>query len=108
MGGAGVPGDIERADRGVWGAPCASCKVNRRASARCSDDFGLVPGGSPGRKARGVARPYAFDEVLAFLAALVPTSFLSFLFLRTGKACASGDAPLARRQTDCVRPMADR
>src|SRR6266481_5336772 len=71
MGGAGVFGDIKRADRGVWGAPCASCKINRRASAGCSDDLGLVPAGSPGRKARGVARPYAFDEDLGKLVHLV-------------------------------------
>src|SRR5712691_2816208 len=79
MGGAGIFGDIERADRSVCGTPCASCEVDWRASAGGSDDLGFVPRRSAGCQARGVARRHTFDEVLALLAALVPAPILSLL-----------------------------
>jgi len=88
MGGAGILGGIECADRGVCGKSCASSEVDRPAGVGCGDDSGFVPRRSASCGADGLGTRHVFSEVLAFLAALVSaTCFFCFVLRNWESSC---------------------
>jgi len=77
------------------------------ASAGCKRDswsLCLVEARSQSAGGQGLRRSMKF---WAFLAALGTHIFSFFSVSKNWESCASGDARLAGRQTDCVRSMAD-
>src|SRR5712672_456203 len=108
MGGAGIFGDFERADRDFFREFGASIAVAQCSGAGRLHDCGALPGGGeclarysevPRRGIRNWLR-HAYSKILAFLASLVPAPFLLILFRGTGGVGAYGFATLAGREAN--------
>src|SRR5262249_37065379 len=103
---ARLHGDFECADCNLRAKPGESAAPRRNARVRLVAYSRVVPRGGAQRTARNSAWRNIFDEVLAFLAALVSAPVFSFLLCRAGEACAPGESRLAGRQADCFRLLA--